>query len=95
MQIDEKTIAYLEDLSFLKLSEDEKIRLTDDLEDILKYMARLGELDTENVSERSHPFNNVNSFRDDVEQESFDRSLILQNAPEKNDEVIIAPKTIE
>jgi aspartyl/glutamyl-tRNA(Asn/Gln) amidotransferase C subunit len=95
MQIDDKLLAYLEDLSCLTLSADEKIRLTHDLQEILDYMARLGELNTDGVVERSHPFDNVNVFRDDEVCPSFDRALILRNAPVKNDQMIIAPKTVE
>jgi aspartyl/glutamyl-tRNA(Asn/Gln) amidotransferase C subunit len=95
MQIDDKLLAYLEDLSCLTLSVDEKTRLTHDLQEILDYMARLGELNTDGVVERSHPFDNVNDFRDDTVRPSFARALILQNAPQRNDEMIIAPKTVE
>ena len=95
MQIDDKLLAYLEDLSCLTLSADEKTRLTHDLQEILDYMARLGEIDTNGVVERSHPFDNVNDFREDEARPSFDRALILQNAPVRNDEAIIAPKTVE
>jgi aspartyl/glutamyl-tRNA(Asn/Gln) amidotransferase C subunit len=95
MQIDDKLLAYLEDLSCLTLSANEKTKLTHDLQEILDYMARLGELNTDGVVERSHPFDNVNVFRDDTIHPSFDRALILQNAPVKNDEAIIAPKTVE
>jgi aspartyl/glutamyl-tRNA(Asn/Gln) amidotransferase C subunit len=95
MQIDDKLIAYLEDLSCLALSEQEKKRLTGDLREILDYMARLGELDTNGVTERSHPFDNVNAFRDDKARPSFDRELILKNAPVRNDEFFVAPKTVE
>jgi len=95
MQIDDKLLAYLEDLSCLTLSENEKTKLTHDLQEILDYMARLGEIDTNGVPERSHPFDNVNVFRNDEVCSSFDRALILQNAPVRNDETIIAPKTVE
>ena len=95
MQIDDKLLAYLEDLSCLTLSDDEKTRLKKDLREILDYMARLGELDTNGVLERSHPFDTVNVFRDDEARPSFDCALILQNAPVKNDEFFIAPKTVE
>ena len=95
MKIDDKLIAYLEDLSCLSLTEHEKKQLTVDLGDILGSMTRLDELDTENVPERSHPFDYVNAFRDDEIQPSFDRTLILKNAPRKSDEMFIAPKTVE
>jgi len=95
MQIDDKLLAYLEDLSCLTLSENEKTKLTHDLQEILDYMARLSELNTDGVVERSHPFDNVNDFRDDEIHSSVNRELILHNAPMKNDEFIIAPKTVE
>ncbi len=95
VKIDNQLISYLEDLSCLTLTDKEKHRLSDDLEKILVYMDRLGELDTERVSERSHPFDHTNAFRDDEIGVSFDRELILKNAPEQNDEMFMAPKTVE
>ncbi|MDR0320143.1 MAG: Asp-tRNA(Asn)/Glu-tRNA(Gln) amidotransferase subunit GatC [Treponema sp.] len=95
MQIDDKLISYLEDLSCLTLSDTEKSRLTGDLKEILSGMDRLSELNTDGVPERSHPFDNVNAFRDDEAGASFERELILKNAPERNDEMFIAPKTVE
>jgi aspartyl-tRNA(Asn)/glutamyl-tRNA(Gln) amidotransferase subunit C len=95
LRIDEGLIAYLEDLSEIALSPDEKERFASDLDKILNYMERLSELDTENVPERSHPFDDVNAFREDIVAESFDRDLILENAPLKNDAMFIAPKTVE
>jgi aspartyl-tRNA(Asn)/glutamyl-tRNA(Gln) amidotransferase subunit C len=95
MQIDSKLISYLEDLSCLALSDGEKTSLTGDLQKILDYMARLGEIDTNGVNERSHPFDDVNAFRDDEVRASFERELILKNAPVRNDEFTVAPKTVE
>jgi len=95
MKIDENLIAYLEDLSCLTLSGAEKQRLAKDLEEILDGMAVLEKLDTENVPERSHPFDAVNAFREDEAQGSFERELILKNAPVRNTEAFIAPKTVE
>jgi len=100
VQIDDKLITYLEDLSCLTLSDSEKKRLSGDLQKILDYMARLGELDTTGVSERSHPWDccasrdNASAFREDKARPSFERELILKNAPVKNDEMIIAPGAI-
>jgi aspartyl-tRNA(Asn)/glutamyl-tRNA(Gln) amidotransferase subunit C len=91
--IDDELITYLEDLSYLALSDDEKQRLAGDLTGILGYMAKLGELDTSGVPERSHPFDDVNAFRDDAVTASFDRELILKNAPDRNESMFIVPKT--
>lgn len=95
MQIDDKLIEYLENLSYLTLSEGEKLRLRGDLQEILGGMEHLGALDTSGVPERSHPFDDVNAFRADVVRDSYDRELILQNAPQRDDQTFIAPKTVD
>ena len=95
MEIDGKLIAYLEDLSCLTLTDSEKKRLAEDLKQILGDMECLGDLNTADVPERSHPFDNTNAFRDDVIRASFDRELILKNAPDRNEGMFSAPKTIE
>ena len=91
VNIDAELISYLEDLSCLTLTDSEKERLTADLKEIMSGMARLGELETAAIPELSHPFDNVNAFREDVPKPSFPRDSILRNAPESNGEMIIAP----
>ena len=95
MQIDDTLINYLENLSYLTLDDKERARLSSDLQNILKNMESLSELDTSGVNELSHPFDNVNNFRKDEVKQGFDRSLILRNAKVKNDEMFIVPKTVE
>ena len=100
MRIDDNLISYLEDLSYLTLSDDEKSRLKADMEKILDDISHLGELNTEGVGECSHPITragsgNINAFRENADHPSFDRELILKNAPVHNDEAFIAPKTID
>lgn len=63
--------------------------------DILNDMAKLGELSTDNVLERSHPFDHLNAFCEDKVKKSFDRESLLKNAPNRNEEMFITPKTVE
>ena len=95
MQIDDKLISYLEDLSCFTLPDGEKSRLAEDLQKIMNGIDRINELNTDGVNEYSHPFDNVNVFRDDEARPFINRELILKNAPVKNDEYFIAPKTVE
>ena len=92
MQIDDKLIDYLEELSRLALSGEEKQKISSDLKKILQYMDCLGQLDTNGVLGRSHPYNDVNTFREDNAGASFDRDLILKNAPDRKDGMFVAPK---
>ena len=90
MQISDELIAYLEDLSRLSLTDDEKTRLKGDLAQIIGHMALINELDTENVPETGH-LPRVNVFREDEARPSLDRELILQNAPRRTEEMFVAP----
>lgn len=95
MIIDDKLIDYLEELSRLRLTEKEKEKEKTDLSKIISYVDKLGELDTENREAMSHPFDYTNNFRTDEAKPSFDRELILQNAPKKKDGCFQVPKTVE
>lgn len=93
MNIDDGLISYLEDLSNLTFSDAEKELLKDDLEKILNYMARLSELDLDDSGENPQAPDNMQSLRGDEKAPSFERALILQNAPNKNERAFIAPPT--
>jgi len=95
MKIDDNLITYLEDLSRLKLSDEEQTKAKDDLGKILDYIDKLNELDTTGVEAVSHPFTFTNNFRADEVKPSSDRDLILENAPQKKDGCFKVPKTVE
>ena len=95
MMIDDKLMTQMEDLSFLSLLDDEKSRFKGELQEVLFSMAKMAELNTEGVPECVTPLDKVNVFRDDEARPSCDRELILKNAPKRNNEMFIAPKTVE
>lgn len=95
MKITDELIEYIGDLSRLELSDEEKEARKKDLTDILDYMDKLSELDTEGVAEMSHPFNEVNRFREDVVTNEDRREDMLANAPEKKGDFFKVFKTVE
>ena len=95
MQINDELITRLEDISCLAFSKDEKAALKSEFQEILDNMTLFNQLDTQGVPECAHPLDNTNIFRKDEALPSYDRELILKNAPVKNDEMFIAPKTVE
>jgi len=99
MQIDNSLISYLEELSCLTFSDEEKSRITEDLQKTLHGLTCLSELDTTGVPESASPWDtsndNTNIFRADEVRPSLDRALLLQNAPVKNEGFFIAPKTVD
>jgi len=94
MQVDNSLISRLEDLSCFTLSDAEKAGLAEDLQKIINGISRICDLNTDGVPAEAF-YINANSFRDDKALPSFGRELILKNAPVKNEEFFIAPKTLE
>lgn len=95
MKITNDLIEYLGDLSRLYLSEDEKESMRSDLSDILDYVDKLSEVETKGMPEMSHPFEDVNFFRDDMVVNHDDRERLMANAPEKRGSYIKVLKTVE
>ena len=84
MKITEKEVRYIADLANVSLSDDEVRAYQGDLEEILTYVEKLGELDTEGVEPMSHvlyPGAEQAALREDEPQPSFERDRALQNAP--------------
>ena len=82
-------------LARLELSDDEKMRLTTDLNGILGQFARLQELDTEGIPPTSHSLPLQNVFREDTIRPSLPREAATANAPEKRDGSFIVPQIME
>lgn len=95
MKITDELIEYIGDLSRLELSAEEKEARKKDLTDILDYMDKLSELDTKDVAPMSHPFDEVNRFREDVVTNKDRREEMLSNAPDKKGDYFKVFKTVE
>ncbi len=93
MQITDETIEYVGILAKLELSEEEKEQAKKDMTNMLEYVSKLNELDTESVEAMSHAFPINNVFREDIITNSDDRENLLKNAPEKKDGCYKVPKT--
>ena len=95
MKITTEMVDYISELSRLKLPQEEKERMTVELERIIAYMDTLNALDTSGVEPMSHVFPVKNVLREDEEAPSFDRSELLKNAPASDGEAFLVPKTVE
>lgn len=94
MQITDETIEYVGILAKLELSAEEKEQAKKDMTNMLEYVSKLEELNTDNVEAMSHAFSINNVFREDVVTNDNDRENLLKNAPEKKDGCYKVPKTL-
>lgn len=88
-------VAYVAELARLELTPDEKRLFQQQLETIVSYVEKIGELDISGIEPTRHGQAVVNVFREDVVVPSFDRERALQNAPERNGSEIKLPKIVE
>ena len=95
MQITDETIEYVGILAKLELSDEEKEQAKEDMTNMLDYVGKLNELDTEGVEPMSHTFSVNNVFREDVVTNGDDRENMLANAPEKKDGAYKVPRTFD
>ena len=94
-EISDKMIDELEILAKLDLSGEERERVRKDLGQMLDYIGRMNELDTEGVEPLYHVMPAVNVFREDEETGSSSPEEILAGAPEAVDGCFRVPRTVE
>lgn len=92
--ISDETIEYVGILAKLELSPGEAEAAKRDMEEMLDYIDKLNELNTDGIEPMSHVFPAHNVFREDVVTNGDGRGDALKNAPEKKDGGFKVPKTI-
>ena len=95
MKISKETVEYVANLARLSLTDEQKIKMIDDLDKILEHVDKLNKLDTSGVEPTAHILPIKNVFREDVIQPSYDREVILKNAPMQEDGCFKVPKIVE
>ncbi|MBI3463661.1 MAG: Asp-tRNA(Asn)/Glu-tRNA(Gln) amidotransferase subunit GatC [Planctomycetes bacterium] len=81
-------------LGRLRLTDAELDRMTEQLGQIVGYMALLAELDTDKVEPMAHAVEIHNVFRADEVRPSLDRAEALANAPHHDGEFYLVPAVL-
>jgi len=94
MKIDDQIIDKISGLAHLEFGEEEKEKIRQDLEQILTFVDKLKELDTENVEPLVYLSDKRDILREDrmIPTISIDEALL--NAPEKSGRFFKVPKVI-
>jgi len=94
MKITPQEVSHVANLARLHMSQEEIEAMALQLDDILTYVAKLNELDTEAIVPTTHAISIVNAFRDDEMKPSLVREKALANAPQQNGESFVVPRVI-
>lgn len=88
-------VAYVAELARLELTDEEKSVFQPQLENIVKYVEKISEVDVSGVEPMMHGRALVNAFREDVVRPSLDREAALANAPRRTENEFYLPKIVE
>ena len=88
-------VEYAATLAKLDLSEEEKSSMTSQLRDVLRYVAKLNELNTDDVEPTAHVLPIKNVWRADKREESLSREKVLKIAPKAHEGQVRVPRVVE
>ncbi len=94
MQVEKEEILHIAKLASLNIKEEEIEEYRKNLQDILNFANIVNGVNTDNVSESIGSTSNINIFREDQVKEFEDKKALLQNAPEKQNNMFNIPKVI-
>ena len=87
-----KDVEHVAKLARLELTEEEKLKFSKQLGDILKYVDQMNEVDTSHLEPMSRPIDFYNVMREDVEVYEQTREELMQNAPDAEGDFFKVPK---
>ncbi len=88
-------VAYIAKLAKLALTPEETARFSEDLNQVLSYVAQLEQWDTTEVEPMYHPLPVFDAVREDVPGTSLSNSEAVANAPAEEDGQFRVPKVVE
>lgn len=95
MSISREQVEYVAHLARLELSASETEKITSQLDQILGYVEKLNELDTQSIEPTSHVIPVNTRLRQDVVGEGLPSGSVLVNAPDHDGDFFRVPKIIE
>ncbi|MEL6131986.1 MAG: Asp-tRNA(Asn)/Glu-tRNA(Gln) amidotransferase subunit GatC [Bacteroidota bacterium] len=95
MEINDQMIADLAQLAKLSFQEEEKAKIKEDLQQMVDFVGKLQEIDTEDVAPLIHMTLDPGPLRKDEKKEGSGAERVLKNAAEKTDKFFVVPKVIQ
>ena len=94
MEISKEEILHIASLASLKIKDEEIEEYRKNLAEILNFANTINSIDTSKIEGTSGISSNVNVFREDVVKEFDNKDGLMQNAPEKSNNMFVIPRVI-
>lgn len=95
MQIDKDTLQKIAHLARLELAEKDTEKMMQDMSNILSFVEKLNEVNTEGVTPLTTLSHEINALREDKVKLHMDHTEALKNAPKKDDDFFRVPKVLD
>jgi aspartyl-tRNA(Asn)/glutamyl-tRNA(Gln) amidotransferase subunit C len=88
-------VAYVARLARINLTEEEAQIFQKQLDEVLKYVEKLRQVDVTGVDAAAHALPVFDVFRDDSSRDWFTAEQALSNAPRQANGLFVVPKVVE
>jgi len=95
MEVNDLLVEKLASLARLSFDEAEKAAIRDDLQQMISFVEKLQEVNTDGVAPLLHMSGNTNILREDIVRGSIPREEGLKNAPDSDGTFFKVPKVIK
>jgi aspartyl-tRNA(Asn)/glutamyl-tRNA(Gln) amidotransferase subunit C len=95
MTIDKQTLEKIAHLARLEIKEEDVEKTLSDMNQMLQFVEKLKEVDTEGVEPLVTMSHEINALRDDEIRPHLDREKALASAPQKDKHYFRVPKVLE
>ena len=95
MKISEEIVDHIAHLARLEFEGDKKQAIFKDMENIISFMDKLSEVDTDNVEPLIFMNDEYNKLREDVAKVTVTQDEALKNAPKKDSDYFRIPKVLD
>lgn len=95
MKIDRELLDKMAHLSRLEFDEKDAGKMMQDMTEIVEWVEKLSEVDTEGIDPLTTMSHEVNMLRDDEVKEHLDHTRALLHAPKKDADYFRVPKVLE
>ena len=95
MEINDELIAHLSNLARLSFEGEKNEEIKKDLNNILEFMGKLDEVNTDHVEPLIFLSEEINVLREDIPQQTTTHEEALKNAPKKDSDYFRIPKVLD